>query len=279
MSNSEPLFPTGKQHVSFSEIKDWKECPYRHKLKYVDKVDMFEPSPYLDFGTAVHEGCETLLENKKVDREKLIKDIKDAWEEHGFDNPEWYQAQPGWYKHVPVEKWCEWAENMWDEVVPFLDENFPGWELHEVEENLYEEIPSADLYFKGFIDAIIKAPKKRGKGYEYWIIDWKTAGPGGWRSDKKRDFKMQLQLILYKKYWSVKHNIDQGDIRCAFVTLGRGAKKGKVCNLVTVSAGPKTIQKGEKVLSNMISSVKRKMNLKNRNSCSFCVYRNTVHCT
>ena len=51
---------------------------------------MFEPSPYLDFGTAVHEGCETLLENKNVDREKLIKDIKDAWETHGFDDPEWY---------------------------------------------------------------------------------------------------------------------------------------------------------------------------------------------
>ena len=272
-------FPTGKKHVSFSEIKDWKECPYRHKLKYVDKIDMFEPSPYLDFGTAVHEGCETLLENKNVDREKLIKDIKDAWETHGFDDPEWYNSQPGWYKHVPVEKWCEWAENMWDEVVPFLDENFPGWELHEAEENLYEEIPNADLYFKGFIDAIIKAPKKRGKGYEYWIIDWKTAGPGGWRSDKKRDFKMQLQLILYKQYWSAKHGIDQSDVRCAFVTLGRGAKKGKVCNLVTVSAGPKTIEKGTKVLNNMISSVKRKMNLKNRNSCNFCVYRNTEHCT
>ena len=35
-------FPTGKQHISFSEIKIWKECPYRHKLLYIDKVGEYE---------------------------------------------------------------------------------------------------------------------------------------------------------------------------------------------------------------------------------------------
>ena len=59
-------FPTGKNHVSFSEVKHWKECPYRHKLIYIDKVDMHKPSPYLDFGTAVHSGCELLLEGKNL---------------------------------------------------------------------------------------------------------------------------------------------------------------------------------------------------------------------
>ena len=75
MSKIEKSFPTGKEHVSFSEIKCWKECSYRHKLSHIDKVDIFEPSPYLDFGTTVHEGCETLLERKKLDGDKLIKDI------------------------------------------------------------------------------------------------------------------------------------------------------------------------------------------------------------
>ena len=65
-------FPTGKKHISFSELKDWKECPYRHKLKHIDKIDVFEPSPYLDFGTTVHAGCESLLETKNVDRTNLL---------------------------------------------------------------------------------------------------------------------------------------------------------------------------------------------------------------
>ena len=100
------LLPTGKKHVSFSEIKAWKECSWRHKLIHIDKVDVFEPSPYLDFGTAVHEGCETLLETKTIDKEKLLKDITDAWEKNGFDDPEWVEKQPGWYKYHPVDTWC-----------------------------------------------------------------------------------------------------------------------------------------------------------------------------
>ena len=75
-------FPTKKKHVSFSEVKCWKECSYRHKLVHIDKIDTFKPSPYLDFGTAVHEGCEVLLEGKEVDREKILSDIVKAWDEH-----------------------------------------------------------------------------------------------------------------------------------------------------------------------------------------------------
>ena len=95
-------FPTGKPHISFSEIKVWKECPYRHKLTYINKIDMFEESPYLHFGTAVHEGCESLIEGRQLDRNKIIGVMKESWQKAGFENPEWYSKQPGWYKHEPV---------------------------------------------------------------------------------------------------------------------------------------------------------------------------------
>ena len=89
---------------------------------------------------------------------------------------------------------------------------------------------------------------------------------------------MQLQLVLYKYYWAEKHSVPHEDIRCAFITLGRGAKKGKVCQIVKVSAGPKTLAKGVKILSSMITSVNKKMFLKNRNSCKYCPYFETEHC-
>ena len=41
-------WPTGKPHISFSEIKQWKECPYRHKLAYVDKIETFEDTAPID---------------------------------------------------------------------------------------------------------------------------------------------------------------------------------------------------------------------------------------
>jgi hypothetical protein len=277
--NKEVAFPTGKQHVSFSEIKCWKECPWRHKLTHIDKIDMFEPSPYLDFGTAVHEGCETYLTTKIVDKKKLLKDITTAWDKHGFGEPEWYEKMPGWYKHVPVEEWCRWAENMWNEVPGFLDETFPGWECFEAEEMLYETVENKDLNFKGYIDGVIKVPKKKGEGHNYWIIDWKTSQSYGWRRQKKQDILMTSQLILYKQFWSRKHSVPLKDIRCGFILLKRGGKPGRICELVTVSVGPKALQKAEKILNNMITAVRKSMFFKNRDSCRYCQYKDTEYCT
>ena len=272
-------FPTNKKHVSFSEIKNWKECSYRHKLTYIDKIDMFKPSPYLDFGTAVHEGCEFLLEGKEVDREKILADITTAWDKHGFGEPEWYEKMPGWYKHVPVEEWCNWAENMWNDVPAFLDSQFPEWDFVAAEETLYEDIPGSTVKFKGFIDAVIKVPKKRGTGVNYWIIDWKTAQAYGWRRQKKQDILMTAQLILYKYFWARKHNIPIKDIRCGFVLLKRGAKPGKICELVNISVGPKAIDKAVSIMTGMIRTVRSGMAIKNRMSCKYCDFYETEHCT
>ena len=272
-------FPTGKKHISFSEVKQWKECSYRHKLVYIDKVDTFEPSPYLNFGTAVHEGCESLLENKTVDSKKILSVMRDAWKDNDFENPEWYNKQPGWYKHEPISVWESWAENSWDEILAYLDKTFPGWECFNAEEELYEEIEDKSLKFKGFIDGVLKVPKSRGTGHVYWIIDWKTSGAWGWNRQKKQDLGITAQLILYKHFWSKKHNIPLKDIRCGFVLLKRGGKKGKICELVDVSVGPKTLVKGIKMMNNMISAVRRGIFLKNRHSCKFCPYYNTAHCT
>ena len=276
---NELKFPTGKPHISFSEIRIWKECPWRHKLIYVDKLDIFEPSPYLDFGTAVHEGCETLLETRTVDKKKLLGDITSAWKKNGFDNPKWVEKQPSWYKHEPLDTWCNWAENMWSEVPGFLDETFPNWKAVKAEEYLYEEIEGKSVKFKGFIDAIIKVPKKRGEGFTYWILDWKTAQSYGWRKEKKQSILTTAQLILYKHFWSRKHSIPLKDIRCGFILLKRGGKPGRVCELVTVSVGPKTIGKGIKLMNSMIASVNRKMFLKNRDSCKYCQFKDTEFCT
>ncbi len=89
---------------------------------------------------------------------------------------------------------------------------------------------------------------------------------------------MTAQLILYKHFWAKKHNIPLKDVRCAFVLLKRGAKPGKVCDIVKVPVGPKTYEKGIKLMRNMIKSVRRGMYLKNRHSCKFCPYEGTEHC-
>ena len=49
------------KRISFSELKNWKECPYRHKLIYIDKLPNFEGNEFTAFGTAIHAVCEETI--------------------------------------------------------------------------------------------------------------------------------------------------------------------------------------------------------------------------
>ena len=120
---------------------------------------------------------------------------------------------------------------------------------------------------------------KKGDGWIYWILDWKTANARGWNADKKRSFLTQAQIALYKNYWSRKLNVDPKDVYCGFVLLKRGAKPGRTCEFIKVSVGPKTQEKADKLVSSMISTVRRGFFPKNRgDACKFCDFKNTEHC-
>ena len=57
-------------HVSYSEIKIWHECPFKHKLQYVDRIAGFKGNLHTAFGTAMHSVCENGLLNEELDREQ-----------------------------------------------------------------------------------------------------------------------------------------------------------------------------------------------------------------
>ena len=38
-------------HISFSELKIWAECPFKHKLMYIDKIVKFEGNEFTAFGS------------------------------------------------------------------------------------------------------------------------------------------------------------------------------------------------------------------------------------
>ena len=68
-----------RSHISFSELKLWNECPFKHKLVYIDEVKKFLGNEYTAFGTAIHEVCEKSVLGQ-IDRnfdslEKLLSSI------------------------------------------------------------------------------------------------------------------------------------------------------------------------------------------------------------
>ncbi|NBO23215.1 hypothetical protein EBU94_07760, partial [bacterium] len=140
----------------------------------------------------------------------------------------------------------------------------------------YEPIGDSQYSFKGFVDGIISVKHK--KKDIIWIIDWKSANARGWTSEKRRDFTVQAQLALYKFYLMQKLTLDAKEVKCSFILLKKGAKPGKICERIDVSAGPKTLEKSQKFISNAISGMNSKIILKNKLSCKFCQFKNTKHC-
>ena len=281
---SEIKFPTNKAHISYSEVRLWKECPWRHKLTYIDKIVKDDPSPYLSYGTALHDGIEKFLKTKTMDVDSVLKNISDEWEKNGFDSDKWiasqaeYRSSQGWRpkKHNYIDEWLEWARNSLEELPAFLDEEFDEWSVISAEEQLYEFVDGYDIFFKGFIDALLKV-KIKGKEF-YYVIDWKTAGDKGWYASKRRDILTWAQIALYKSFWMRKNNLDTKQVKCGFVLLKRGGKIGNTCELVKVSVGPKAEENALSIMRSMIKSVRRGIFLKNRQSCLFCEFKATQNC-
>ena len=274
------LFPTGKPHVSFSEVKVWKECSYRHKLAYVDKLDSYQANPYADYGTAVHNAIENYLKTKSMDIPTCHAEISQKWVENEYRGEVYLEKmKPNkWYKDLPVEEWQSYATDVLESFPEWLDNQFLEWELVDAEHQLYEPIEGhEELSFKGFVDCLLKCKDKKGNEL-LWVIDWKTTGKAGWFGKQRKDFLKTSQVGLYKRYISRKLGIELKDIRCAYVFLKRGAKKEKCLDIFTVSVGPKFVERADKMVDSMIKNVKKGFSMKNYNSCRFCPFSNSEHC-
>lgn len=260
-----PVLPTGKDKISFSELKDHVECSYRHKLGYIDDIDMFEENVNTNFGTALHDACEYYLKNREMRYEIALDYIVHSWQK--FDLPD-------------MGEWMTQANAILEHVPDFLDERFPGWECFDAEEKLEEKIdkPHEDVLFKGYIDGIIKHDEK------YWIIDWKTSTKG-WNDWKKKDENLKMQLILYARFWSQKHDIPLSDIRVGFVIMNRDLSNPERIEFYSFSFEEK-IKKTLKVLDNSLKLMKDNLYFKRwkyqeprfQGNCRFCDYNGTEYC-
>ncbi len=271
-----------KEHVSYSEVRTWKDCSWKHKLLYLDKVDVFEESPHLYYGSIVHDAVEHFLKTKELKFEEMVNNLKAEWLRVDFDG-KWKEMQETKnkdYTHIVFEKWQKWAENSLKALPDWMDLNFPNWETVSAEEMLYEEMQDLPLKFKGYIDCIIKVPQKAAGKWKYYILDWKTASARGWDREKQQDFLTQMQLLLYKHFWMGKNNLASRDVQCAFVLLKKVDKVEKVCQMISISSGPKSMEEAVKIVRSMVKGITKEnpMTLKNRTSCQYCPFFNTLHC-
>ena len=255
-------------HISYSEFRIWNECPYKHKLSYIDKVNKFQGSQYTAFGTAVHSVCENVLKDSTLDKQRHFEEI--FTEELGKLSEEIRENIDLNMLKDMYDQGAELAEL----AIPALKEHFGDFELVSTEEELYEPMGNIDgQIFKGFIDLVIKV------GEKYHILDWKTCS-WGWKAEKRNDKLVTYQLTLYKKYFAQKYGIEPSNIETHFGLLKRTAKTNKV-EIFRVTSGNKKTENAFKMLSNTVHNILKENHVKNRLACTkdfVCEFYKTEHC-
>tara|TARA_R110002153_G_scaffold196185_1_gene349455 strand:+ start:366 stop:1142 length:777 start_codon:yes stop_codon:yes gene_type:complete len=255
-------------HISYSELKNWEQCPFKHKLVHIDKIKGFTGNEYTAFGTALHTVCEDLLTEhigKDVDESELF--IVEFRKE---------------IRKLDVELRKEMIINMFEQgkkiapiAIPHLQEHFGKFEVFATEEKLYEEMEGLGGYlFKGFIDLVIKTEDNK-----IHIIDYKTCS-WGWGKQQRSNKMIAYQLVLYKHFFCKKYNIKPEDVETHFCLLKRTAKTN-IVEIFSTTSGPKRTKNAIELLARAVKTIKNKIHIKNRLACTSgfgCEFYRTEHC-
>jgi hypothetical protein len=255
-----------KQHISFSELKTWAECPHKHRLVYIDKIKGFTGNAFTAFGTAIHSVCEFIAKGEldPIDYDEHF-DLAFLSELRNLDE------KPD---NKLITQMRAQGREISPSVFPQLKEHFGKYEVFSTEEMLYETIEELTYkwHLKGFIDLIIKT--EDGK---YHILDWKSCS-WGWDAKKRSEKLVTYQLTLYKKFFCKKHGVDPSLVETHFGLLKRTAKENKV-EIFRVSSGERKTANATKLLTDGCKTIRAKNHVKNRNSCNKCEFRHTEHCS
>lgn len=270
-----------KKHVSFSEVKLYSECSFRHHIEYTQGFKS-PKNIHLVFGNAVHDAIDAHLKTQKPTWLTMCRTIL-HWCRENPNCEIWDSKQkkltPG---ILNGPEWASQALGIYREVFSWLQDEFHLAEIVGTEVDLYEPIAglteppralSDEINFKGFIDIVLK-----DKDGIYHICDFKTTS-WGWDLDKRKDTIKQYQLTLYKKFYCQKFNIPAEKVKTHFILLKRTpAKSAKRAELFSITSGNVKIKNANAWLSKNTKLMKSKVILKDRTSCEYCPWKGSEKC-
>jgi len=258
-----------KKHISYSELSNWNKCPWYHKLVYIDGLSGFKGNAYTAFGSAIHDVAEQLLlenitEPVSYFEDQFATNIAGLLEDG-------IELNDGLLADMRKQ-----GAELSEVILPALRTEFGQFEIIATEYQLYEDMTEdmnleKELFFKGYIDLIIKTPD--GK---YRIIDYKTCS-WGWRAEKKSDKIINYQLVLYKYFYAKKNNIDLKDIECHFILLKRTARKN-IVEPFRITSGNKKVQNSLDFMKKALYNIGKGVYIKNRMNCNYCDFLHTENC-
>lgn len=214
---------TKKKVVSFSQLSMYRGCNYRWYLSYVKGLSSREAGIHLIFGSAMHSTLQSYLKEMYEHSVKQadILDINSMLQENM--TKEFISSRSGLDDgKYPCTK--EEMKEFYLDGVAILDffkkhrdEYFSkkGFELVGIEVPLSTDLQN-NVTFRGYIDVVVADTIAN----KYKIIDFKTS-TNGWRDYQKKDFTKTSQIVLYKKFYSEKFDVETKDVGVEFIILKR----------------------------------------------------------
>jgi hypothetical protein len=214
-----------EKQISYSQVSMFLNCPHKWSLQYRDGYYTSESSIHMTFGTALHEALQhyiTTIYNEsgaaadRIDleeyfeerfRETYQKDYKSNKKVH-FSNPvemrEFYEDGLAILNFVKKKRGGYFGKRGWYLVgceVPILLNPHPEFRT---------------ILYKGFLDVVLYHEATN----TFKILDIKTS-KSGWDDKTKKDETKQLQLVLYKKYYSQQFGVPEDNIEVEFFIVKR----------------------------------------------------------
>jgi CRISPR/Cas system-associated exonuclease Cas4 (RecB family) len=208
---------------------------------------------FLSFGTAVHEGIESLYETRDIQLAQRIfeEKLNELWSLHD---------------HVEHDTFLD--------IGLIAITNIFQSGIIDREEFQHKEFevmfPLRDnITFKGYVDLITFDPIKQ----KICIIDLKTT-KNGWKDFQKKNIKTKAQLYLYLIFLSEMFQADPSMFECKFVLIEYNNDK---IEEFVLDGNPQDIQKTRELLDSIIDALyykkgNRYLKFKNKNNCRFCPY-------
>jgi len=211
--------------ISYSQISMFLGCPHKWALQYRDGHYTYEPSIHTLFGTSLHEVLQhyitTIYEESGAAADRI--DIETYFEDRIREN---YQSEYKKNGKVHFTDPAELREYFEDgmKILNFIKKKRggyfgkKGWFLVgcELPIVLNPHPEFKNIVYKGYLDVVLyHEPTNKFK-----IVDIKTSTKG-WDDKTKKDETKQLQLVLYKKFFSQQYGIPEDDISIEFFIVKR----------------------------------------------------------
>ncbi len=185
---------------SYTKLSTYKQCPYKYRLKYIDKVPEEMKTIEQFMGQRVHEALERLYKNlisaKIIPVKEVLEHYGKNWEEKWDDNIKFVKKDLSRDNYRELGEKC--IKDYYGNYHPFNQSRTVS-----VEKMVYFPLDERGKYrIRGFIDRLAIAPDGA-----YEIHDYKTNRSLPLQRDKDEDKQLALYQIGVKNMWKDVHRV------------------------------------------------------------------------